>query len=102
MKMQSNADFVDMQVKLLISKNPDCNYTELLKHAQKTFPMFEWTWNKIHNSVLRIQKNNGLVVNSEMVYMKSKNAIIQRRKKIKVRMLILNGKPRRLCKMEKS
>jgi len=106
MKMQSNADFVDMQVKLLISKNPDCNYTELVPKAKELFPMFEWNYWEIVHSVARINKKSKcLIMTEEMTnttYKIHDKIIHGKSKVIRLRMAIANGKSKGLCKMEKS
>lgn len=102
MKLQSKSDFTDTQVKLLISKNPDCNYMELVKRANKMFPMFKWNYLKIYNSVNRIKPSGKLEIFEDIIKITRNDKIVTKKRIKRIRMLILNGKSRRLCEMEKS
>ena len=94
--MQSNTDFVDMQVKLLIKKFPDSCITELVFYAKDLFHMFEWNYDKIRNSIKRIEKkNSNIIIKQEQEWTKHNynNCMIkQRRSKKRFRMLIVNDK----------
>ena len=94
--MQSNTDFVDMQVKLLIRRYPNCCINELVKNAIELFPMFKWNYDKIRNSIVRITKKNPNYllkrISKESVHLKSGNIKIRQYNKIRLMVLIVNDK----------
>lgn len=66
--MSKISEFRDKQVLLAIQKLNRCTILDLLKYCIIQYPLFDWNYHNIRNSITRLQKENKILYNYDKIY----------------------------------